>query len=80
MVRGAWRATVQRVTKESDMTERLSAHTSQRVSLRPAGDDPWLLASGVRAFRTECLTLPFSSSPPQSSCDLPGALKEEGRF
>ena len=27
MVRGAWRATVQRVTKESDMTERLSAHT-----------------------------------------------------
>ena len=33
MVRGAWRATVQRVTKESDMTERLSTHTRQRVSL-----------------------------------------------
>ena len=80
MDRGAWRATVHRVTKESDMTERLSTHTRQRISLWPAGDDPWLLASGVRVFRTECLTLPFSSSPPQSICDLPGTLREEGWF
>ena len=33
MDRGAWRATVHRVTKESDMTVQLSTHTRQRISL-----------------------------------------------
>ena len=33
MDRGAWWATVHRVTKESDMTVQLSTHTRQRISL-----------------------------------------------